>query len=327
MNRITRLLLFLVSLFAPVGAAGFLTFRDPLAGSDPSNHFVKKFDDDLKEACQQRKSRLEGMVLADYSVVGTSKSFDTVGTSEAQLITGRFQDIQANSTAHNRRWIDLSDYDHAEYLDSADKLKLLNDPTNKYLAAGVNAMNRMKDRVIIAALGGSARETTVAGATETSSLVALPSGQKVAVGGTNLTMAKLRTGIEILNAAEAGSLEEGGERFFAYTANQLSKLMSDSTVTSADYNTLRALQNYTIDTFMGLKWVRTELMGKSGNNRVNYMWAKEGVGLGVGADVKTDVSQDKTKRTLPWRTYVLMSLGCVRGKDNCVVEITCDETA
>lgn len=326
LTSIKLLLLSLLSFFAPP-VAGPYTKLDPCAGNDPSNLFVKKFDDDIKEACQQRQSRLEGTTLADYAVVGTSKSFDQVGTSEAQVVTGRNQDIQYNNTPVNRRWIDLTDYDWADFLDSFDKLKLLNDPTNKYTKAGINAMNRAKDRVIITAIFGNARETTVSGVTETSTLVALGAGQKIVNGGTNISMAKLRTGLEILNVAEAGSPEEGGDRFFLYTANQLTKLMADTTLTSSDYNTLKALQDYKVDTFMGMRWIRTELLPKSGNIRSCAIYAKEGIGLGVGADTKTDVSQAKEKRGQPWRVYVMQSIGAVRGKDNCVVQIDCDETA
>lgn len=329
MKALTSIKLLLFSLFALFvpPAPGPLHKFDLCAGNDPSNHYVKKFDDDIKEASQQRKSRLEGTVLVDNAVVGTSKSFDTVGTSEAQVVTGRNQDIQYNNLTLGRRWIDLTDYDFADYLDSFDKLKLLNDPTNKYTAAGINAMNRAKDRVIVTAIFGNARETTVQGATETSSLIALGSGQKIVNGGTNITMAKLRTGLEILNVAEAGSPEEGGERFFLYTANQLTKLMADSTLTSADYNTLKALMDYKVDSFMGMNWIRTELLPKSGNIRSCAIYAKEGIGLGIGANVTTNVSQATEKRGQPWRVYVMQSIGAVRGKDNCVVQIDCDETA
>lgn len=324
--RTKQFLFYLFALFVQPIPGAFIKF-DPCAGNDPSHLFVKKFDDDIKEACQQRQSRLEGTTVADYAVVGTSRSFDGIGTSEAQVVTGRNQDIQYNNTPVSRRWIDLTDYDWADFLDSFDKLKLLNDPTNKYTKAGINAMNRSKDRVIVTALFGNARSTTVAGATETSTLIALPAEQKILNGGTNISMAKLRLGLELMNAAEAGSPEEGGERFFLYTANQLTKLMADSTLTSSDYNTLKALQDYKVDMFMGMKWIRTELLPKSGNIRSCAIYAKEGVGLGVGADTKTDVSQAKEKRGQPWRVYVMQSIGAVRGEDKCVVQIDCDETA
>lgn len=304
--------------------------RDPCPGNDTiPNHYVRKFDDDVKLVSQQKRSRLEGTVLVDYEVTGTSKSFDTIGTSEAQLVTGRFQDIQYNGPQNGRRWIDLSDYDWPDYVDSFDKLKILEDPTNKHVITGVSAMNRKRDGVIIAALFGNARETTVTGITEASSLIALPAAQKIANGGTNISMAKIRSGLELLDAAESGSPEEGGERFFVYTSNQLAKLMADATLTSSDYNTLKALQNYSMTDrmFMGMTWIRSELLPKTGNIRSAAIYAKEGVALGVGLNTTTSIDKLVNKRGQPYQIYIKQSLGAVRGKDNCVVQIDCDETA
>ena len=304
------------------------TRTDPRAcGDQVPNHFVNKFADDVNLAMQQTTSRLEGTVITMPDIVGSSASVDFTGITESQQVTTRFQDLQANNTPHVRRWVDLSDFDWFDYIDSFDKLKVLVDPTNKYVTGAIAAHNRQKDRQIIGALQGSAREQTGQGNAGTSQYVALPAGQKVAVGGANITMAKLRTAIELMNVNEAGSPEEGGERFFVYTANQLTKLMADTTVTSSDYNTMRALQNFQVDTFMGMKWTRTELLPKTGNNRFCYIYGKSFVTLGIGQNIVNDVSQNKTKRGFPFQVYSMMSLGAVRNQDKGVVEIACDETA
>jgi hypothetical protein len=310
--------------------AAFVLFTrtDPRAGGDQvPNHFVNKYADDVTLAMQQTQSRLQPTVIEMCGIVGASAAVDFIGTTEASQVTTRFQDLQSVNSPHTRRWVDLADFDWFDYIDSFDKLKILTDPTNKYVTGAVSAHNRQKDRLIIAALGGNAREQTGVGNGGTSQYVALPAGQKVAVGGTNITLAKIRTAIELLNKAEASSPEEGGERFFLYTANQLTKLMADTTVTSSDYNTLRALQNFQVDTFMGMKWIRTELLPKSGNNRACYIYGKDYVTLGCGMDIINDVSVNKSKRGFPVQVYSMQSLGAVRNQDTGVVEIMCDETA
>jgi hypothetical protein len=314
------------SLFIPASASRRF-YCDPCAGDENTiNHFVNKFDDDLKLLYQQKQSRLETRVTADYSVVGMSKSFDTLGQSEMNLVTGQNQDHQSANLAAGRRWIDLADYDWHDFVNSFDKLKVLEDPTNKYTQAALAAANRTKDRLIVNALGANARQTTGAGNSVVTTYEALPAAQKVLHAGTNITMAKVRTAIEILNAAEAGSIEEGGERTFVYTASQLTVLMADTTVTSADYNTLRALQNFQVDQFLGMKWVRLELLPKSATNvRSCYIFTKDAVGLGIGEDIKTDISQRKDKRGMPWQVYAMLSGGAVRGQDKGVVEIQCQE--
>ena len=305
----------------------FYTRLDPRAcGDQVPAHFVNKFGDDITLAMQQTTSRLEGTIVIQDGIVGSSASVDFVGTTESQQVTTRFQDLQSNNTPHTRRWVDLSDFDWFDYIDSFDKLKILADPTNKYVTSAIAAHNRQKDRQIIGALQGNARQQTGQGNAGTSTYVALPAGQKIAVGSANLTVAKLRSAIELMNIADAASPEEGGERTFVYTANQLTKMMADTTITSSDYNTLRALQNYQIDTFMGMTWKRTELLPKSGNIRYCYIYGKAYVTLGVGQNIINDVSQNKTKRGFPYQVYSMMSLGAVRNQDAGVVEIACDET-
>jgi hypothetical protein len=303
-------------------------YLDPRAGDENTiNHYVNKFDDDLKLTFQQKQSRLEGSVVADYSVVGAAKSFDTLGQSEMQLVTGQNQDMQSANIAAGRRWIDLADYDWHDFVNTFDKLKILEDPTNKYVQLAVAAGNRSKDRIIINALGGNARVTTGYGNNLVTSYAALPAEQRVLANGENITFAKLTAGLEILLAAEVADPEDdGGALTFVYTASQLTVLMNDVRITNNQYNSLEALRDYKINTFMGMTWKRVELLPKTAAGvRSNYIYAKNAVGLGVGEDVKTDISQRKDKRGLPWQVYAALSAGAVRGQDNGVVEIQCQE--
>lgn len=303
-------------------AATIPTLKDPLArdGSSVPDHYVTKYDDDVKLVAQQKKSRLEDCVTLHAGIVGASKAVDRYGETEAQEIISRHGDTKHIEVPHLRRYIDLRDYNHPTLLDREDTIKILDNPTNKYVMGAVAAMNRRKDKVIIAALGASARDVA-------NGLVALPSGQKILNGGTNITMAKLRTGIELLNAAEADSPEEDGtQRTFVYTANQLTKLMADSTLTSSDFNTLKALQDYQVDFFMGMKWKRVEFLPKAGNIRSCYIFGKSYIGLGLGRDITNKVSERPDKNHAI-QTYTEMSIGAVRIEDDGVVQIDCDETA
>lgn len=302
---------------------GVKVYHDPAPGNDNSvNHYVNKFDDDMKLTFQQKQSRLEGTVLADYGIVGYAKSFDTIGQAEMEAVQTRNEDIHHLNVPAGRRWIDLTDFDWADYVDSFDKLKVLEDPTNKYVMAGTAAANRRKDKVIIDAALGSARETTGYGTGIVTTMAALPAAQKVLHAGTNVTLAKIRTAKEILDAAEAGSSEEGGERTLAITANQLNVLLGDSQLTSSDYNSVKALVDGNVNQFLGFIWKRVQSLPKTaGGVRSCIAYAKEAMGLGVGEATNTDVSQRKDKRGLPWQVYIKMSMGAVRGLDAGVVEI------
>lgn len=303
-----------------VFAVRFLTLADPHArdGSTVPDHYVTKYDDDVKLVAQQKKSRLEECVTVHSGIVGASKAVDRYGETEAQEIVSRHGDTKHIEVPHLRRYIDLRDYNHPTLLDQEDSIKILDNPTNKYVMGAVAAMNRRKDKVIITALNASARDVK-------NNLVALPAGQVILHGGTDITAAKLRTAIELLNAAEADSPEEDGTmRTIVYTARQLSILMADTSFTSSDYNTMQALMDFKIDYFMGLKWKRVEFLPKAGAVRSCFIFGKSYVCLGIGKDIKNKVSERPDKNHAI-QTYTEMSIGAVRIEDDGVVEIQCQE--
>lgn len=282
--------------------------------------FVKQYADNFLLVSQQKKSRLEECVRVDGSIVGASKTVDAVGSSSARKRTTRNEDSPLIKTPFFRRWIDLADYDWGDLIDDEDKIRLMTDPTSAVVQVGVAALNRSKDDVIIEALGGNARTTDV-GAT----LVALPAGQKIAVGAAGLTLAKLRTAKEILTAAEGYNEDDPEDQLYCgVTAQQLTNLLSTTEVTSSDYNTVKALVQGSVDTFMGFKFKRTQLFQKVDNDRFIYAWCKSGMTLGIGKDITNRVTErsDKCFAVYP---YAKMSLGAVRNEEVKVVEIACLE--
>lgn len=319
-----RFFLALITLIRSFFFPCFASFPDPLARDDSTipNHFVTKFDEDVRLVAQQTKCRLQETVMVDEGIVGASKSVDRQGATEAQEIVDRHGDTKLIEAEHIRRWIDLRDYNHPMLIDKTDTLKVLENPTNKYVMGSNAAMNRKKDKILIAALGGSARTADAA-----NPLAALPAGQKILEGGTNISLAKLLAALEILNENEADSPEEDGTmRTYVYTAAQLTVLMQDPKITSADYSTLQALQNMKIDEFMGMKWKRVEYLPKTGNIRSNYIYGKSYMKLGIGENIMTSIDKRADKNNAI-QTYLEMSLGAVRVEDEGVVEVQVDESA
>jgi len=277
--------------------------------------FVDQFSANFLTLAQQEDSRFASCVDVDSGIVGQSKTVERIGATEAQQMFTRHGDTTPSDTPHSRRWIDLIDYNWSEYIDDLDKAKMLADPTSEYLRAGVNAMNRKKDEIIIAALRGNAR-------TADSGNVALPSTQKIAVDATGLTIAKLLSTKRTLDEAEVGS----EERYLAVSAEQIADLLGVQQVTSSDYNAVRTLVDGKVDTFLGFKVIQTERLAKVGTSRFCMAWAKSGLRLGVGTNIATRISvrPDKNYST---QVYAQMSLGAVRTEDVRVVEIACLEAA
>lgn len=278
--------------------------------------FVQQFSANFAHLAQQMESRFQGTVRIEAGIVGDSKKISRIGATAAQKRTTRHGDTPLIETPHSTRWIDLEDYEWADLVDELDKKKLLADPTSDYLKAGVAAMNRAKDDAIYTSARGNARSS--------SGSVALPVGQKIAVGAAGLTKAKIIQAKKMFRANEADE-ENGEELYFAYGSEQMEDLMGDTTLTSADHLAVQMLQDGKVArNWMGFTWVPSERMYKSGSDRYCIAWAKSGMALGVGAEVMTRVTE-RADKSYALQPYARMSIGATRVEDAKVVEIACQE--
>lgn len=250
--------------------------------------FVQQFADNYLHVAQQKVSRFEGSVTLEPGIVGMSKSINRLGKRAAQRRTARHGDTPINDQPHSTRYVDLFDWEDGDMIDDQDKIRLLVDPQSEYVNAMVAAMNRAKDDVIVQALGGNSRAST--------GNIALPAAQKIAVGGTGLTKAKMIQARKIFRANEAD--EENGEMLcMGYSSTALSDLLSDTTLTNTEVNTVLSLQAGQIKeaTLMGFRMIPFEGFNKVSTTRYLYAWAKSGVVLGLGQNITTRVGEDPGK--------------------------------
>jgi len=279
--------------------------------------FVQQFGTTFNHVAQQMQSRLRGLVRVETGIVGESKSVNRLGKRTMQRRTQRHGDTPINDQPHSTRYIDLFDYEDGDMVDSQDKLRLLIDPTSDYLKSMVSAANRAQDLEIINAFGGGSRS-------KTGGVIALPTAQKIAVGGTGLTKAKIILAKKMFRMNEADE-ENGEELSMTYSSTALSDVLSDTTLTSADFIQGRLLQEGTLKgKWIGFNWVPTEQLPKAATTRYLYAWAKSGMVFGIGQDIITRVGEDPGKG-FNARTYIKESIGAVRTEEEKVVEIACND--
>lgn len=278
--------------------------------------FVQQFADNFMHVAQQKQSRFERAVSVESGIRGMSKSVNRLGQRTATRRTQRHGDTPINDQPHSTRYVDLFDWEDGDMIDDQDKIRMLADPQSEYVQAMVASLNRAKDDVIISALGGNARSS--------SGNIALPSTQKIAVGGTGLTKTKLLQARALFRRNEADD-EAGEELYIGYHATGLSDILADTTLTSADYLAVQMLQQGSLSgKWLGFNWIPSERFAKSSNTRYIYAWAKSGVKMGIGENIMTRIGEDPGKG-FNVRTYAKMSLGAVRIEEEKVVEIACND--
>jgi len=268
----------------------------------------------------QKQSRLAPFVdRIDYR--GERKSFNRIGDVTAAETTVRHDDTTWSDVSMDLRWIYHTPYSVSQPLDEWDSTNLgeVSLPDSALVAQHAAAFNRGCDDNLIAAALGNAK-TGKLGTTD----VALPAAQKIAAGATGMTLAKLISTLDILDDADELDDSDGEPgRVFCWTVQQRSELLNTAEVKSADYNTVKALAEGKIDTFMGFKFKIIKRLPESGGTRSCVAWQrgamkqlcdKRGTSIAIRHD-KNDAVQVRTA----WR------LGAVRIYDEAVVQIDCTE--
>lgn len=281
--------------------------------------FVQQYTDNVQLLLQQRGSKLREAVLGSSYTGKAAKAVEQIGSVVAQKRTSRHADTPLIDTPHDARWVFPSDYEWADLIDDQDKLRMLIDPTSPYAVNGAYALGRSIDNLIIdAALG-----TSKTGENGTTNTTFDTSNQQIAVGSAGLTISKLREAKKILLSNEVDV--DMDPLYIAVTAKQLDDLLGTTEVTSADYNTVKALVQGSIDTFMGFKFIHTELLGVDGSSyRRVIAWAKSGMHLGIWNDINTKIDE-RSDKSYATQVYCKGTFGATRVEEGKVVEILCSE--
>ena len=210
--------------------------------------------------------------------------------------------------------------DAALHLGVRDLSGSQNNTTNPVFGAANEQFIRLTEArfgAVAPALGTA--KTGENGSTDTAFATAT---QQIAVGATGLTVAKLRTARKILKANEVDVMND--PLYIAVTAQQVDDLLGTTEVTSADYNSIEALVQGDIDSFMGFKFVNIGRLGLDGSgDRRCFAWAKSGMHVGMWNDINTKITE-RADKSYATQVYVKGTFGATRTDEKKVVEIICN---
>jgi len=282
--------------------------------SQVTTAFVQQYSANVQMLSQQMGSLLRDKVRVE-SITGKNAFLDQVGSVTAVEKTSRHSDTPQIDTPHARRRISLSDYEFADLIDQNDKVRLLIDPTSSYAQAAAMAMGRAIDDVIISAALGTAY-TGETGSTSTAN------ANTIAHGSGGLTVAKLRTAKQTLDLSD---VDPSIPRHIIVSPRQISDLLNITEVTSADFNTVKALANGEINTYLGFNFIVSNRLALSSTTRSCIAFAQDGIALGIGKDVNARIDE-RADKSYATQVYYCMSIGATRMEEDKVVEVQCTES-
>ncbi len=300
--------------------------------ADIEQNYQIKYSEKWGSHLQQEASRLDKYVTVESGLTGKMVAFDQYGLLSFTEKTDRMGITILDEAPTTRRVMFPHVYTKAIGFDEFDAKQLahIDVPVSKTIESLRAAAGRTMDKVMIDAFLG----TAYVGEHGTTA-VAFPSSQVIAKdyadGGTavdsNLTVAKLRKALSMLMKAEAWSDERrayGDELVLACSGSQINALLQQPEVSSYDYNTVRALAEGKVDSFMGFRIIRTEQLPISGGVRSCLAWVKSRAQFGIWDDFKVKLSvRDDLDEALQVRAK--FACGATRLQEEAFVKIQCTE--
>ena len=275
-----------------------------------STAFVTLFDTEVKQA-YQADAVLRNTVRLRTGVTATTHKFPKIGSGVAQIRVPQ-TDVTPLNVTYSQATVTLSDYIAAEYSDIFSQSHVNFDERQELVQVVAKAIGRRSDQMIIDALAASSTSLTVA--------------TSIGGAGTNLNMAKLREAARLLNTANVPA----EDRYMLIHASQLSSLLSETAVTSSDFNSVKALVQGDITSFMGFNFItigdRTEgglTGGGSGQTRKVYAYHKMAVGMAESMAIRSEINYIPEKTS--WLVSSMFSAGAIAIDAGGCVDITCTE--
>lgn len=300
--------------------------------ADIEQNYQIKYSEKWGSYLQQEASRLDKYVTVETGLTGKMVAYDQYGTLEFTEKTERMGTTTPAEAPTYRRIMYPHLFTKAVGFDEFDAKKLANIdvPVSKTIESLRAAAGRCMDKVMLDAFLGTCYKGETGGTT-----VAFPTSQTIAANfvesgsatNSSLTIGKLRRALTLLQKAEAWSEDRrayGDELVLACSSSQINALLQQPEITSYDYNTVRALAEGRIDSFMGFKIIRTELLPLSGGVRSCLAWVKSRAQFGIWDDFKVKISvRDDLDETLQIRAK--FACGATRLQEEGFVKILCTE--
>lgn len=280
-----------------------------------TNAAVTEFDNEVKHE-YQGMGKLRNAVTLRTGVVGGDYRFTRMGKGVANQKATQ-ADVTPMDIGHVRQTATMENWNAPEYTDIFDQAEVNFDERQELAKTIAGALQRREDQLIIDALAA----VTFAATNDSN-----PDTGRTFTVATNFTVAELRSASEHLNEIEAAS----SDRHIALQATALNSLLGTTQVGSFDFNSVKALVNGEVDTFMGFKFHLIGTRAEGGLPGVTtaeqaFLWHTDSIGLAVGLDMKTTI--DWVAQKTSWLANGMFKAGSVAREPQGIVRILYDETA
>jgi hypothetical protein len=280
-----------------------------------TNAAVQEFDSEVKHEYQGMRTLRETVTIRT-DVVGESYNFTRMGKGLANQKASQ-ADVTPMDITHSRQLAAMENWNAPEYTDIFDQAEVNFDEKAELAVTIAKAIGRREDQLVIDALAAVTFAATNDEDPDT--------GRVFDISATrNFDLDSIRSAKGHLDDIEA----DEDERHIVLRAQALQKLLEDPEVTSSDFNTVKALVNGDLDTYMGFKFHKIGTRKEGGlpgvaADRTAFAYHKASIGLAIGIDMKTTI--DWIAQKTSWLANGMFKAGAIAREPQGIVKIQYDE--
>jgi len=285
------------------------------------NAYIQTFEQNVRHLAQQSVTKLRAYIT-ETSKQSEKHNWDRLASSSARsknaprMVSPSGGDKSGavgvlEGLDWSRRVSNTETWDSGEIIELEDPIQMLIDPNSAVTINLAMNMRRAMDDIIIKAATGPAMIGD-------GSTVALPAAQVVGDGSTVIA---LETILAVQEFFYKNDIDPDIPKVMVIGPTQQRKLMQILEVTSADYQSVKALSTGMLPNFMGFTWVvSTRLLAPVAGQLSCLAFSPRGIGMHVAADISAKVGE-RTDMSFAWQFYTKFSCGAVRVEDEHVVHV------
>lgn len=320
--------------------------------------YINSYRAGLAQAFQQTTSKFRPYV-DETRQAAEFDFYDRLGIAEPmQEVTTRFGANPIMDVPHDRRRIGLRDFDWGRPVDPKDLIRVATDPTSSYMSAGLAAVNRQIDDIIIPGftapvftgkkgevtvtfVGTTSEKITVGAISNTEGRIATAGRYQLTAGNvegidvaqnfvftgtataSGITLDKLKAVRETMQKLEACDQDTVLDCWI--TSAQARELLGIPEVINSDYAVKKALAEGAVTSFMGFRFLQSERLLKVGSNREVLVTRPQSLKLAISEEITGDMWKLTGNKNIPYM-YLKLGLGVTRMWGECTARVNCLES-
>ncbi len=275
---------------------------------------IETYESTLIHLAQQRISRVMPWCM-NRGEQSAGHNWPVLNPADATLKTRDQATPETGAVFAERRSVPIT-MDIGELVEPEDIIQVLIDPLSGLAQSQGYAIARSYDDEIFDAAERDADDGN--GGT-----IALPAGQTIGDGTASISFDLVT---EVSEQFLNNDVDPDEPKVFFVSPAQVRKLLQLTEMTSADYNSLRPLEQGMPTIWMGYTWIPSTRLNAPSGGEVNCIaMTADALGFNLNEGMTARVQEDPTM-SFAWRVYCRSTFGAVRVQDEKIVIAHLSET-